>query len=470
MKPLALRAPRSIGVEQPFAALVQIALAPLVCTLTLFGCTVIQGQAFTMPYQVLAICVFLVSTQAFGHVSLSSGRARNPLLMPNRTLMAEWLLVVGILLLLGFATKLSGLYSRRVILTWFASTPLALHAASEMARTVLAGYLRAAGRPRLKVMVGANETACDLATAIRRDPSRGMVLGYFDDRDERRARGRCPGERLGAIEDVVDYVKRNGVHVVYITLPYVGDPRILRLLRELRDTTASIYIVPSAPPLELIQARVDLIGGIPAIAVCETPFYGVDAILKRMADVAIAACALLVCGPLMGAIALGVRLTSPGPVLFRQKRYGLDGGEIVVYKFRTMHVCEDGERVTQAVRNDPRVTRFGAFLRRTSLDELPQLFNVLQGRMSIVGPRPHAVAHNEQYRGLIEGYMLRHKVRPGITGWAQINGYRGETSDVGLMRKRVEYDLEYLKHWSLSLDLWIILRTVGAVLKGRHAY
>ena len=248
------------------------------------------------------------------------------------------------------------------------------------------------------------------------------------------------------------------------------DTRLVHMLDELRDTTASVYFVPSTLPFDMIQARVDHIGSVPVIAVCETPFYGINGVLKRAMDIALATAVLVACWPLMAAIALGVKLSSPGPILFRQRRYGLDGKEIVVLKFRTMKVCEDGERIEQARRDDPRVTRFGVFLRSTSLDELPQFINVLAGSMSIVGPRPHAVAHNEQYRGLINGYMVRHKVRPGITGWAQVNGFRGETSSVEKMRQRIEYDLDYLNHWSVSLDLWIMLRTVLVVVKDKRAY
>jgi putative colanic acid biosysnthesis UDP-glucose lipid carrier transferase len=170
------------------------------------------------------------------------------------------------------------------------------------------------------------------------------------------------------------------------------------------------------------------------------------------------------------AVAVGVKLSSPGPVIFRQRRYGLDGQEIVVYKFRSMTVTEDGAVVRQATRADGRVTRFGAFLRRYSLDELPQFINVLQGRMSIVGPRPHAVAHTEMYRKRIRGYMIRHKVKPGITGWAQVNGLRGETSTLDRMEQRIAYDLYYLRCWSLRLDLWIILKTIFIVLHDPNAY
>jgi putative colanic acid biosysnthesis UDP-glucose lipid carrier transferase len=192
--------------------------------------------------------------------------------------------------------------------------------------------------------------------------------------------------------------------------------------------------------------------------------------LKRGFDVVMATLILALIWPLLLLIAAGVKLSSAGPVLFKQRRYGLGGEEIVVYKFRTMMVQEDSDAIRQASKGDKRVTRFGAFLRRTSLDELPQFFNVLTGSMSIVGPRPHAVAHNEQYRKLIDGYMIRHKVRPGITGWAQVNGFRGETETVDKMKKRVEHDLDYLRNWSVSLDMWIMVKTVVTVWKDRNAY
>ena len=202
----------------------------------------------------------------------------------------------------------------------------------------------------------------------------------------------------------------------------------------------------------------------------DTPFLGVDGWLKRVEDLAIGAVAVTVTAPLMLAIAAGVKLSSPGPVLFRQRRYGLSGKVVEVWKFRTMTAQEDGDRIAQARRADPRVTRFGAFLRRTSLDELPQFFNVLQGHMSVVGPRPHAVAHNEQYRKLVPGYMLRHKVKPGITGWAQVNGWRGETDTLDKMQKRVECDLHYIRNWSLALDVKIIALTMvrGFVQAGAY--
>ncbi len=244
----------------------------------------------------------------------------------------------------------------------------------------------------------------------------------------------------------------------------------MALLDAMRDSTVSIYFVPDLFITDLIQARFDRVGNVPVVAVCETPFYGLRSIPKRLSDIIISLLILIPLIPVLILIALGVKLSSPGPVLFKQRRYGLNGEEIRIYKFRSMTVCDNGNIIKQATRNDTRITRFGGFLRKTSLDELPQFINVLQGRMSIVGPRPHAVAHNELYRQLIKGYMIRHKVKPGITGWAQVNGLRGETDSLDKMAARIEYDLDYLRSWSMGLDLQIIMRTVGVVLGDQNAY
>jgi putative colanic acid biosynthesis UDP-glucose lipid carrier transferase len=278
------------------------------------------------------------------------------------------------------------------------------------------------------------------------------------------------GPLLGPVDAASSFVKANRVEAVFIALPMAAQPRLLQLLDEIKDTTASVYFVPDIFITDLINARIDDINGMPVMAVCESPIVGMDAVLKRIFDVAISLTALAVLAPVMLAIAIGIKLGPPGPVLFRQRRYGLDGRQIVVWKFRTMTVVEDGGVVRQATKDDQRVTRLGALLRKTSLDELPQLFNVLAGSMSLVGPRPHAVAHNEQYRGLIKGYMVRHKVKPGITGWAQVNGLRGETDSVDKMRRRIEYDIEYLRRWSLGLDMLILCKTAIIVFQRTNAY
>jgi len=258
--------------------------------------------------------------------------------------------------------------------------------------------------------------------------------------------------------------------VIFIALPIRHVQRVLALLDDLKDTTVSIYYVPDIFLSDLIQSRSGEVAGIPVISMCETPFFGYRGVIKRVTDVLLTSIVLIPLLPVLAMVALLVKLSSPGPAIFRQRRYGLDGQEITVYKFRTMTVTEDGDKVIQATVGDRRITPVGAVLRRYSIDELPQLINVLQGRMSLVGPRPHAVAHNEQYRKLIKGYMVRHKVLPGITGLAQVNGCRGETSKIEEMQARVEYDLQYLRQWSLALDIWILIKTVLMLRGDKKAY
>jgi putative colanic acid biosynthesis UDP-glucose lipid carrier transferase len=296
------------------------------------------------------------------------------------------------------------------------------------------------------------------------------VEGFFDDRGADRLQLEPSVHLIGGLADLSAYAKQHAINVIFIALPIRHLKRVLDLLDDLRDTTASIYYVPDIFVFDLIQARSGELHGIPVVAMCETPFYGYRGVTKRLTDVILSLAVLVLALPLFALVALLVRLSSPGPVIFRQRRYGLDGREIIVYKFRTMTVTEDGHEVRQASKTDSRVTRIGAFLRRSSIDEIPQLLNVLQGRMSLVGPRPHAVAHNEQYRKLIKGYMVRHKVLPGITGLAQVNGCRGETSNLEDMEARVRYDLDYLRHWSPTLDFKILVLTLLKLFRDDKAY
>jgi putative colanic acid biosynthesis UDP-glucose lipid carrier transferase len=275
---------------------------------------------------------------------------------------------------------------------------------------------------------------------------------------------------LGSIDDLIQKARTGAVDSVYIALPLQNEQLIEELVNQFADTTVSVYVVPDLFISELMHSRWVNFGGIPLVSVYETPFYGLYGWAKQVEDFILGCLILPLISPLMIAIAVAIKVTSPGPVLFKQRRYGLNGAVVEVWKFRSMTVCEDGENIPQAKKNDARVTALGAFLRRTSLDELPQFINVLQGTMSVVGPRPHALVHNEEYRKLIKGYMLRHKVKPGITGWAQVNGWRGETDTLDKMQKRVEYDLEYIQNWSLWLDLKIITLTVFHGFTGKNAY
>jgi putative colanic acid biosynthesis UDP-glucose lipid carrier transferase len=321
------------------------------------------------------------------------------------------------------------------------------------------------------IVIGAGALGVKVAKALLEGREQGVdFLGYFDDRTDERVHSEAMPQRLGPLKDAAPYIHAHAVHEVYITLPLGSQPRIVELLEQVQGTTASIFFVPDVFGISIIQGRLQDMNGVPVVGICETPFTGTNELVKRISDIVLASIILVLVSPLLLIIAIGVKISSPGPAIFRQRRNGLDGGEIMVYKFRSMRSMDDGDVVRQATKGDPRITPFGAFLRRTSMDELPQFVNVLQGRMSIVGPRPHAVAHNELYRQLIKAYMVRHKVKPGITGWAQVNGHRGETDTVEKMQTRVEYDLEYLRNWSLGLDLQIIARTVKVVLLGNNAH
>ena len=431
---------------------------------TLLASAAFYGEFFDGPYIILALLVFSLTFPGRAPLGASA-------LAIARDVLTGWTVVVVLLLLLGWATKTLGAFDPRTLATWAIATPVLQFAVQMAMPALLQKLAKVDGVRRTAIIAGAGSLGRRLAERILETEFLGIeVAGFFDDRSHDRLSGIGRKELLGTVDQLGDYVKRHHVDIIYITLPMASQPRIMRLLEELHDTTASIYFCPDIFLVDLIQARMDSIGGIPVMAVCETPFYGTNACIKRVSDIAIASAILLAISPLLALIALGVKLSSPGPVLFKQRRYGLDGREIVVYKFRSMRCMEDGAVVKQATKNDDRVTPFGAFLRRTSLDELPQFINVIQGRMSIVGPRPHAVAHNEQYRKLIKSYMIRHKVRPGITGWAQVNGLRGETETVDKMKARIEYDLDYLRHWSLKLDLQIIWKTIFVVFKRQNAY
>jgi putative colanic acid biosynthesis UDP-glucose lipid carrier transferase len=383
-----------------------------------------------------------------------------------------WGAVVAAELMVASATKTTANYSRLMIGTWFVITPCLLAGSRIVVRQAL-GWIRSRGyNSRTVAIVGAGELAQWLGRRIAGSPWMGFrLIGFYADE----SRGgnddtHSTAGLIGGVEDVVDLARQNGVDVIYIALPMREEERIRRLLADLADTTASAYFVPDFFTDSLLRARWVTLGEIQTISIFETPFDGFDGWIKRLEDLVLGGVILALVAVPMVLIALGVKLSSAGPVFFRQRRYGADGREIRVWKFRTMTVCEDGDRILQASRRDSRVTKFGAFLRQTSLDELPQLFNVLKGEMSVVGPRPHAVAHNEEYRKLIPGYMLRHRVKPGLTGWAQVNGWRGQTDCLEKMARRVEHDLSYIRNWSLWLDLKILLLTLIHGFRGENTY
>ena len=386
-------------------------------------------------------------------------------------LLLRWSALVAALLALGYMTKFSEDFSRRVVVTWVLVTPVLLVMLSLVLHGVTRALLRDAAQARRAIIVGCTQASMELAKRLGLHVEIGIsVAGFFDDRGSDRLGCSKHAQLLGRFDDVAAFVNHRNIDVIFIAIAPGQVPRMRELVHELGDTTASIYFLPDVSGFDMIQQRASEMLGMPVVAMCETPFHGYRGLVKRLMDVTIALSALVLLSPLLLGIACAVKRSSPGPILFRQRRYGLDGREIMVYKFRSMSVCENGDKVTQASRNDLRVTPVGKHLRRWSLDELPQLINVLQGTMSIVGPRPHAVAHNEEYRKLIKRYMVRHKVLPGITGLAQVRGCRGETARVEHMEARVLFDLEYMRRWSPMLDLEIILATAVAVIRTDRAY
>jgi putative colanic acid biosynthesis UDP-glucose lipid carrier transferase len=457
--------------DLPYVALLRSVLNPGVILATLGMCMAWYRQPMDGHYLMLAVLAFFVSAQLFERIDLFRLRPLELVIRALRDVLFAWPLTVGILGFIIYATHYDEIYNPQVLVAWFLATPVALVTVHLGMHGIVRVLSYTSEAQKRVVVVGASRLGLRIVNTITADPLlRVEMLGFFDDRHARRLPDLNGYGLKGGIENVPAFVRESGVNLVFVSLPMVPQPRILKLLDELRDTTASIYFLPDIFAFDLIQSRFDEIDGMPLVAVCETPYSGVNAVLKRIFDIVVTLAGLAVIWPILLAVAIGVKLSSPGPVIFKQRRYGMDGREIFVYKFRSMTVTEDGGNVRQATRGDKRVTPFGAFIRKTSIDELPQLFNVLAGSMSLVGPRPHAVAHNEQYRKLIKGYMLRHKVRPGITGWAQVNGYRGETETVEKMRARIEHDLYYLRNWSLSLDLWIIVKTGLVLFRDKSAY
>lgn len=362
---------------------------------------------------------------------------------------------------------------------WFISVA-ALMLGWRMAVRILLRELRSRGlNTRRVAIVGSGRLALEVAQRMHAADWAGYrVHGLFDynpklDADEYRqlcSRTEIECATIGSIDELVEKATHGELDSVYIALPMRQEKRIQEIVARLSNSAATVNVVPDLFVFELLHARTFNLNGLPVFSLVGEPMRGMNGWGKRLEDIVLASLILIMIAPLLLAIALMVKLTSRGPALFKQQRYGLDGKPIKVWKFRTMTVMENGSDFKQATKGDNRITPVGAFLRKTSLDELPQFFNVLQGSMSIVGPRPHAVAHNEEFRVQVKNYMRRHKIKPGITGWAQINGWRGETDTLEKMEKRVEYDLHYIQNWSVWWDLKIIAKTVFKGFVGKNVY
>ena len=426
-------------------------------------------EKFQLGFAIVSALYFYVVGQARG---IYNSWRINTIKSEIVEIILVWMVAFALVLVMAYVTKTSATFSRRVVLTWLVLSPSLLIAARLSVRMLLHALRRRGKNTRSVAIVGTSRVARQMVEKIKAMPWAGLVFkGYYDDLS---SFGLQPADnlfaRVGDLSELLLQARAGKVDVVYIALPMHDEQRIIDLINRFADTTVSLYLLPDSFIFELMHARWISLDGLPIISIYETPFYGVDGWVKRMEDIILSSVILAVIALPMLLVAFAVKLTSPGPVFFKQRRYGLKGEVVYVWKFRSMTVCEDGVSIPQAKQGDARITSLGAFLRKTSLDELPQFINVLQGSMSVVGPRPHAVAHNEEYRKLIHGYMLRHKVKPGITGWAQINGWRGETDTLYKMQKRVECDLHYIQNWSLWLDLKIVWLTIWRGFGGRNAY
>ena len=416
---------------------------------------------FTEQYLILSF----IATVSFAFLGETFGLYRSwRTTKTNKMLLyasAVWLLTSFVFLLYIFFSKSASDISRVAVASWFLIVFFELLLWRICFKIFLTSLRKKGYNTRKIAVLGITSSGCRLVEELFENPEIGLdFAGFYDDRVPERLSATYSPFLKGKIEEGIELAKNGEFDIVYIAMPLSAQDRIKDILLKLGDTTVEVHVVPDFFVFNLINSSIGQVGKVQTISVYSSPFSGVKSTLKRIEDFFGALVILTLISIPMCIIAALIKLDSKGPVFFVQNRYGQDGKKIKVYKFRSMTTQDNGGVVKQATKNDSRVTKLGALLRRTSLDELPQFINVLQGRMSIVGPRPHAVAHNEEYRKLVDFYMLRHKVKPGITGWAQVNGWRGETDTLDKMEKRIEYDLEYIREWSLFLDLKIIFMTI----------
>jgi putative colanic acid biosynthesis UDP-glucose lipid carrier transferase len=448
-----------------------------VIVLMLLVPTWVRAEAWPVRYTLALLAAITVFQVIAGILNLYRPWRGESISRQFFRVITVWVATIFLLLLLAYLLKETAGFSRLALTTWFVATPPLMIGWRMLARMALTRWFESSSSTRNVLVWGTGDIASELVRTLQDARNAGLhLVDHVEPTQDREApaprqAGEAATDKLAQPELLELQARRGDFSILYIVL---GDGlkkhAAIDVIERLSDTTVSVYLVPDYFSTHLFHGRWSNLGGIPLVSVFDTPFWGADGWLKRIEDLALGSAILVLAALPMALIAAAVKLTSRGPILFRQRRYGIDGNEITVFKFRTMTVTEDGPNIRQAQRGDARFTPIGEFLRKYSLDELPQFINVIRGDMSIVGPRPHAVAHNEFYRSKVRGYMLRHKVKPGITGWAQINGWRGETDGLYKMQKRIEYDLWYIRNWSFWLDIRIILLTAVLGFAGPNAY
>lgn len=426
----------------------------------LYVLTLARGNEFDFHYRILLVATLLLMWIVYNSLGIYRRYTDNYGVFIK--LVKAWGIVVVGLVLIGFLTKTSMIYSRQVILTWAVSCFLLQLAAHIIFPLFLKNFRSSQKNTTPALLVGAGNLGRFLANSINGNPWLPIqIVGVVDD-DEQALSGWDVDNApvLGAIADIGALLEKFNIETVYIAMPISESAKIETLYLELLSKNVNVNWAPDLFGMILVNHNIKEIAGVPVLALSETPLIGASQFAKSVLDKVLASVAILVFSPIMLATAIAVKLSSPGPVMFKQKRHGWNGSVFEVYKFRSMRLHKENSNVTtQAVVGDLRVTAVGRFIRSTSIDELPQLFNVLEGKMSLVGPRPHAVAHDNYYSQKISSYFARHRIKPGMTGLAQVNGCRGETETIGKMQERIQYDLDYINNWSIMLDLKILFKT-----------
>lgn len=460
--------------QNTFSTAFRLLDVALIASLLLLS-TYLYEVPFSREYflqAITSIAIFLLFSES---LELYRSWRMDTIVQQLSVTIACWGMVSGTLGFILYFTPFFNIHDKTASLIWLLACTIALPSWRLISRLTLNRLRMNGANARSALIIGATSSGAALAKNIRSNPQYGInLIGFCDDRNidrlDKEQKFIGDSRYLGNANYAIELANEDKIDNIYIAMPMTAEKRIQEILHLCGNTTANVHIIPDFFTFNLINSRLSRVGEVQTLSVYDTPINGLTSWIKRVEDLVISSAILTLISIPMLFIAIGVKLTSRGPVLFKQDRYGLSGERIKVWKFRSMTVCDNGSEVKQAQKNDARITPFGAFLRKTSLDELPQFFNVLGGSMSVVGPRPHAVAHNEEYREKIGCYMLRHKVKPGITGWAQINGWRGETETLEKMEKRVEYDLDYLKNWSVFFDLKIVFLTVFKGFVGKNVY
>ena len=426
-----------------------------------------NGYAFGYKHVLISLAVLVVFQMIGGITDFYRSWRGVKISAELILILKNWTL--SLLLTLGFTSLLPDFdLSFSIFIQWYLIVVIGFVCCRSSIR-LSSGLLRKLGyNTRRVAVVGSLPAGVNLLKGFLEEPWLGFIVkGIYDDH----AISDYDGVHYaGSLSQLIQDAREGKLDRIYIALGMRDETKIKEIVSLLTDTTCSVLLIPDLFTFNILQSRTEEINGVPVVPLFDTPLNGINMVFKRLEDIIVSAIIIIIISPILFLIACAVKLTSPGPVIFRQIRYGMDGKPIKVWKFRSMSVMENDDKVIQAKKNDVRITKVGKFLRSTSLDELPQFFNVLFGQMSVVGPRPHAVAHNEQYRSLIQGYMLRHKVKPGITGLAQINGWRGETDTLEKMEKRIEFDLLYIRGWSIWLDFKIIFLTIFKGFINKSAY